>query len=225
MESSAEFEVSVLSGTTISEIMTVYSTCCVSDETKMKPLLCCLLLWIPTAVADTSYEPDARHPFGRPNPSAPPELQEFSFIIGQNDCTEQRRKPGSDEWSHTERTWDGHYTMNGFAIFDTGHSSSSANGNMRIYDPVEGVWNVTFFSSPAYSSGVWRGTRVGNSIVLKQAQKARGTDMDGWSRLTFSDITTTGFKWVGEWVSLDEKVVYPFWRISCARRDPDSPRD
>ena len=34
--------------------------------------------------------------------------------------------------------------------------------------------------------------------------------MDGFSRLTFYDITDKGFKWIGEWVDPTEKVTFPF---------------
>ena len=43
--------------------------------------------------------------------------------------------------------------------------------------------------------------------------------MDGFYRLTFSDINSEGYQWAGEWVSKDETVVFPTWKISCTKRE------
>lgn len=163
------------------------------------------------------YEPDSRNPYGLPNPDAPAELAQFSFMIGQNDCEEERLNSVSGEWDTAQRTWDAHYMMNGFAIRDSGRSGTATNGNIRMFDPATGQWQVTFFSAPVYGSGVWSGGMDGENMVLKQPQKALGTDLDGFSRLTFSAISDRSFHWAGEWVSEDGSVVFPFWRISCSK--------
>jgi hypothetical protein len=31
-------------------------------------------------------------------------------------------------------------------------------------------------------------------------------------------MTKTGYKWIGEWVSKDESIEYPTWKIDCARK-------
>ena len=163
------------------------------------------------------YEPTEEFPFGRPNPAAPPEIQQFAFMIGQNDCSEDRLNGATGEWASATRTWDAYYYMNGYAIRDTGRSGTTTNGNIRLYDSAAGQWVVTFFAMPAFGSGVWRGGMEGENMVLRQAQKAPGTDFDGFSRLTFSNISADGFDWDGEWVSADGTVVFPFWRIRCNR--------
>ncbi len=163
------------------------------------------------------YEPSARHPFGRPNPQAPPELAQFDFMVGENDCVEQRIDNGTGEWIDGVRSWDAYYYMNGFAIRDSGKSGATTNGNIRIYDAAAKEWVVTFFSAPAYSSGAWRGKLEGSNIVLRQAQKAPGTNFDGFSTLTFFNVSDRGFDWTGEWVSEDGSVVFPFWRIQCQK--------
>jgi hypothetical protein len=164
---------------------------------------------------EMGYEPGNRYPFGRPNPDAPPELSQFSFMIGQNDCNEQRLNNATGKWDSGERTWDAQYYLNGFAIRDSGRSGTRSNGNVRIFDTASQQWNVTFFSMPAYSSGVWSGGMDDEKMVLLRPQKAPGTDFDGFSRLTFSNIDDRGFDWTGEWVSADGNTVFPFWRISC----------
>lgn len=164
------------------------------------------------------FEPSSEYPFGRPNPEAPQQLSQFAFMIGQNDCTDERLNNASAEWDKSTRTWDAYYYMNGYAIRDTGRSGGATNGNIRVFDRGAQEWVVTFFSMPTYGSGIWRGGMEGDKMVLKLPQKAPGTDIDGFSRLTFSNISTTGFNWDGEWVSEDGSVVFPFWRIRCTKR-------
>jgi len=165
----------------------------------------------------SGYEPSNSYPFGRPHPDAPPELTQFHFMVGKSDCTEERLNNATQQWEQSARTWDAHYTMNGFAIFDSGRSGNASNGNMRIFDPASKQWQVHFFSMPIYGSGTWAGGMEGDNMVLRQPQKAPGTDFDGFSRLTFSNISDQGFDWIGEWVSEDDSVVFPFWRISCQK--------
>lgn len=169
---------------------------------------------IPRAAA-LDYEPGAEHPYGLPNPDAPPELAQFAFMIGQNNCTEERLNNSTGEWVPGTRTWDANYFMNGHAIQDGGRSGATTNGNIRIYDAVVAQWQVTFFSMPTYSSGTWTGGMEEQKMVLRQAQKAPGTDFDGHSTLTFFNISENSFDWLGAWVSVDGSVTFPFWRVSC----------
>lgn len=173
----------------------------------------------PSRPASLPYEPSAAYPFGRANPDAPPELAQFAFMVGRNDCVEQRIDNATGEWSEGERSWDAHYYMNGFAIRDSGRSGATTNSNVRIFDSAAGEWAVTFFSAPAYGSGTWRGKMEGENMVLRLAQKAPGTDFDGFSTLTFSNISARGFDWTGEWISADGSVVFPFWKIQCQKVD------
>jgi hypothetical protein len=53
-------------------------------------------------------------------------------------------------------------------------------------------------------------------MTLYKPQKATN-GFDGYSRLTFYDISDSGYKWRGEWVSEDESVVFPFWKIDCKK--------
>lgn len=165
-----------------------------------------------------AYEPSIEHPYGQRNPEAPEQLEQFAFMIGQNDCTDERLNNATGEWDSGTRSWDAYYYMNGYAIRDTGRSGGTTNANIRLYDVAAQEWIVTFFSMPAYGTGTWRGGMEGDNMVLRLPQKAPGTDIDGFSRLTFSNISDSGFNWDGEWVSSDGSVVFPFWRIRCTKR-------
>jgi hypothetical protein len=144
-------------------------------------------------------------------------VAEFAFMVGRNDCIDSRRQPGSNEWVDGTRDWDARYFMNGFGIVDTGRSGPASNGNVRVFDAATGKWHVTFYSMPTYSSGVWKGCKTGDDIVLEKPQKALGTTFVGVSRLTFHNIREEGFDSKGEWVSDNGLVVFPFWTISCRK--------
>jgi len=163
------------------------------------------------------YEPDQQFPFGRRNPAAPAELAQLDFMIGRNQCDEEKLNAASGEWESGARSWDAYYFMNGYAIRDSGRSGASTNGNIRLFDVLEKQWKVSFFSMPSYGTGVWAGGLEGENMVLMQPQKAPSTDFDGFSRLTFSNISSQGFDWTGEWVSADDSVVFTFWRIQCSK--------
>ena len=63
----------------------------------------------------------------------------------------------------------------------------------------------------------WEGGMKDDKILLYNKQKAPN-GLDGFYRITFSDISTGGFNWNGEWVSTDESIVYPTWKIWCKQR-------
>ena len=88
--------------------------------------------------------------------------------------------------------------------------------NIRIFDAKAGVWKVTFFFAPGYSSGVWVGAKQGDDIVLEQAS----VNQDGAnsvSRLTFFDIERGGFEWQAETI-VDGGEPAKSWTSSCKRR-------
>lgn len=187
------------------------------------PLVCFLAAMLgacttPSArVGRLPHDPSPMYPFGRLNPEAPPETAQFAFLIGHNDCREERLNNATGEWVGGERSWDASYYLDGYAVQDSGSSGGATNGNIRIYDPATEQWHVTYFSTPVYGLGTWSGGMVEDRIELERPQKAPGTDLDGTNRLTFYDITDTGFKWKGQWISEDSSFVTDYWRISCTR--------
>jgi hypothetical protein len=42
--------------------------------------------------------------------------------------------------------------------------------------------------------------------------------MDGKYKITFYNISKRGFDWLGEWVTPDETIMYPTWKIFCKKR-------
>lgn len=167
-----------------------------------------------TPLPDTQYEPSPAHPFGRPHPAAPAELSDFAFFIGAFDCTDSQRGADGTMVSFPA-IWNGKYFMNGHGIQDQYWAPGFYTSNIRLFDEREGLWKVTFFSEPGYGTGTWTGGRKGDDIVLTRASKqADGTETV--SRLTFYDITETGFRWHGQSVAGD--TVTTNWTSDCTRR-------
>ena len=73
-------------------------------------------------------------------------------------------------------------------------------------------------ATPTLSS--WEGGKIGEDIILYREQKAPN-GMEGYYKITFKEITESGFNWLGEWVTLDESFKYPTWKIYCTKRKQD----
>ena len=112
--------------------------------------------------------------------------------------------------------------MNGMAVQDkTLKEDGKHSGSIRQFNTDSLKWYVHYYSSNAASPtlGSWAGkkTQKGNIVLYKKQKAPNGTE--GYSRLTFYDIDKKGYKWIGEWVDKTEKVKFPFWKITCTRKD------
>ncbi|MEE8586667.1 MAG: hypothetical protein V3T83_17640 [Acidobacteriota bacterium] len=166
------------------------------------------------AAQDGPYNPTSEHPFGRPNPSAPRQLEQFAFMIGEFDCTDRIRQR-DDSWNEFPATWHGYYFLNGLGIIDRYWNGRFATANTRVFDPASGKWKVTFFKMPGYGSGVWEGEKEGDQMVMKQENRRPDGTLTV-SRLTFYDITEKSYQWKGERVIGEQATAT--WTSSCKRR-------
>lgn len=167
------------------------------------------------------YEATPSNPFGKMNPRAPKELADFAPLIGICNCKSIVRT-ATGEWSKdtVNIVWRFKYIMNGMAIQDeTLKADETHTTSIRQFHIDSAAWYVTFFSSATIfpKGAVWKGNKKENDIVLYQSQKAPN-GIDGFSRLTFHDISNEGFNWKGEWVNTAETFSYPTWLIFCKRR-------
>lgn len=156
---------------------------------------------------------------GKPHPDAPAQIRDFREMIGTCDCKSLRRNPDGS-WADTlDMVWTFRYIMNGQAIQDETWRDGLYATSIRQFDPEKKQWYVSYYSSNSISSSVpvWTGGRQNDKIVLSMPQKAPN-GMEGFSRLTFRDLSYEGFNWRGEWVDENETVVYPFWLIWCEKR-------
>lgn len=183
-------------------------------------LLFGLLLFPIIAFGQRSYEVSAENPFGAPNPDAPEQIKDFKPLIGLCDCISNSRKAEGTWAEPVSMTWKFKYIMNGMAIQDeTLKTDGLHSGSIRQYNIDSLKWYVHYYSTGAVPKVLpaWEGKKKGNDIVLYKEQKAPN-GMDGFYRLTFYDISTDAYKWIGEWVSKDETIAYPTWKIDCKKR-------
>lgn len=171
--------------------------------------------------AQYSYEATEKFPYGQPNPEAPEQIKDFEPMIGSCNCKSTTRKQDGS-WNQSEDIiWKWTYIMNGTAVQDeTLKPDGGHSGSIRQFIKDSSKWYVHWYSSktPSTTFPVWEGNKKEDKITLYREQKApNGTD--GFFRLTFYDMSKTGYKWIGEWVDKAETIVYPTWKIECTRDD------
>ena len=153
---------------------------------------------------DVDYNPSPSHPFGRPNPDAPPELSQFAFMVGEFDCVDEIRQADGSILRFSA-IWNAKYFLNGMGIQDEYWTPTFYTSNIRIFDPAEGKWKVTFFRMPGYFSGVWEGGWEGDRMELRPSGNPNGPP------LLFHHITSAGYEW-------QSGAQNPGWTSSCTRR-------
>lgn len=162
----------------------------------------------------TEYEPSAAYPYGRPNPEAPEELQQYAFIIGTCECQVERfRYPDGKSISY-KAVWKNSWTMNGWAIEDRVFSEKDAPISVRIFDDQAKKWKLTYFIPKPYYVGEWVGQKIGNKIVLEKDEPLAGKKAT--SRLTFYNISEKGFKWMSENI-FEDGSVFVDWKFDCKK--------
>jgi hypothetical protein len=175
-----------------------------------------------TSVSFAQFEYDASEtfPYGQPNPESPEQIKDFQPMIGSCNCKSTTKKQDGT-WNETEDIiWNWKYIMNGTAVQDeTLKPDGAHSGSIRQFIKDSSRWYVHWYSSKTPSSKfpVWEGNKKDDTIVLYKEQAApNGTE--GFFRLTFYDMSTSGYRWIGEWVDKSESVVFPTWKIDCIRK-------
>ncbi|NND12201.1 MAG: hypothetical protein HKN96_13450 [Flavobacteriaceae bacterium] len=167
------------------------------------------------------YEPSKEYPFGRVHPEAPEQVKDFQPMIGECNCKSVLRNP-DQTWAEPETIiWRWKYIMNGKGVQDeTLKPDGKHSGSIRQYIADSSRWYVHYYSNflPSTTLPAWEGNKKDGEIVLYREQKAPN-GMDGSYKITFYDMNESGYKWKGEWVDKEEKIVYPTWTIACTRKE------
>lgn len=185
-----------------------------------------LCLWLTVALlmpasiwAQYEYEPSEAFPFGRPNPEAPAQISDYAEMIGTCECDSEARNPDGS-WQKPEKMlWTFKYIMNGTGVQDmTLKPDGAHSGSIRQFIADSARWYVHYYSNkgPTTVLSAWEGNKKDGEIILYREQKAPN-GMDGFYNIRFYEMSDTGYKWLGAWVSKDESIVYPTWKIACTR--------
>lgn len=171
--------------------------------------------------ANYKYEPSEKNPYGLTHPDMPKEFQDFAPLIGKCNCKSVSRIPNSNNWNDTVlMSWTFKYIMNGKAIQDeTLKEDGTHSGSIRQFNTDSAKWYVHYYSSSVASStlGTWEGNKTsdGNIILYRKQKSPNG--LEGFYKITFSNISENGFDWLGEWVNTAETFSYPTWKIFCTK--------
>ena len=186
----------------------------------MKALLIVFFLSSFCSFSQYEFTSSKDFPFGQPNPEAPNQITDYAPMIGSCSCTSTKRNQDGS-WTDPEAmTWTWKYIMNGMAVQDeTLKSDGSHSGSIRQYIADSSRWYVHWYSSktPSTKFPTWEGNKQENGNIVLYREQAAPNGTEGFFRLTFYDISKTGYKWVGEWVDKSESVVFPTWKIDCVR--------
>lgn len=184
----------------------------------------CLLLHliIPADLtAQYTYEPSDTYPFGQLNPDAHERTGDFAPLIGISECTSVSRAPDGSWNPAVSMEWKFKYIMNGMAVQDeTLKADGLHSGSIRQFNADSLKWYVHYYASsgavPALPS--WEGIKHEDGRIILYREQKSPNGLDGYYRLTFYDINSEAFKWIGEWVSTDESFAYPTWKIDCTKK-------
>ncbi len=177
-----------------------------------------LLLLIIVSISYCTTTAQQNSQFGKIHPEAPKQLLDYQELIGLHQCLSTKRDQQGNFPDTVSFIWSFKYIFNGIAVQDeTWKEDGSYTSSIRQFDTDSVSWLVTYFTSQGISFPAphWTGEpRKDNKIQLYRPQKAPN-GFDGYSRLTFQNITDDSFQWKGDWVSVDESFERTFWQITC----------
>ncbi|MBX2874509.1 MAG: hypothetical protein KTR30_20470 [Saprospiraceae bacterium] len=169
---------------------------------------------VPREELFNQYDISSEHPFGRLNPTAPTETQQFHFMIGKFKCQDSLLINGV--WKQSGATWESSYILNGFGIKDTYRNDDYAGTSIRFFNTSKQKWEVYFFGMPGGHTGLWEGEELAEMMVMRQKRTGKhGENLE--SRLTFYNLDDNSFDWKGELWNLDQGTVTENWKIKARR--------
>ena len=136
----------------------------------------------------------------------------FNFLIGNYLCDDVLTSPDG-RVTKLKGHWKGGTILNGNAIQDHYWNDQYAATNIRIFDPSQKKWLVTYFRYPPYRTGTWKGGINGDKIVLKRAFQYHGQNLT--SELVFENISQQGFYWHSSYISKNSTLIN--WTSKCLR--------
>ncbi|MDB3907232.1 hypothetical protein N9355_07155 [Crocinitomicaceae bacterium] len=192
----------------------------------MKTIVCSLILscmaFTVCSQNDSLYRYDAttENPYGLPNPDAPDQIKDFDPLIGKCNCRSVSRSAGQPWSDRIVMTWRFKYIMNGYAVQDeTFKADDGYSGSIRVFNTDSAYWQVHYFDTGSTPDvlPVWTGSKTEDGSIILYRPSPRPDGMEGFYRITFFNISESGFDWIGEWVDEEETMRYPLWKIFCEK--------
>lgn len=139
------------------------------------------------------------HGAGARNPQAPPETEQFAFLIGEWECATRTMQPDGTMADGTAR-WTGAWILDGWAIQDDWASprpdGTTFHGtNIRSFDPVTRVWDVRWLPGGTLQWSAYAAERVGETMVMTGGETVDPQGRSILDRNTFYDIGPDAWKW------------------------------
>jgi len=183
-----------------------------------------------TVISDFISE-NSDSPFGKLNPKAPKETEEFGQLAGVWQCTNFAFVNG--QWfSGWPATWVWKYVLDGFAVQDLWFQKEEnlppprvslhrdySGTNMRIYDTAKEKWEIMWFHNGLNSKGTPNGTSqfeaefMDDQIIMTPKNPGSGT----LRRIVFHNITADSFDWKSETSEDEGETWKPRFRIEGKR--------
>lgn len=180
------------------------------NKTALQIPMAIAVLLAPYAQAELQLQQPDCH-YGSPDPKAPAELAQFSFLIGDFQISLHGWR--GDHWSSPvpDKTarWNGWYGLGGMAIYDEWFNpdlAQSRNGNrgvnVRLYDPGENIWKMMWIATSKKEVWDLRAQVRHGTLTMWQVHPPRPDfkavfnviDDDHWERISFTHDTK------GNWV-------------------------
>ncbi len=157
-----------------------------------------------SSATDTPHQPAVPADYGQPHPEAPAELRQFAFLVGAWDCSGVVLAEDG-VFEPFRATMVGRYILDGLAIedvyrqYDSGGELQHFGATYRSYDTDGKRWVMKFHDALA---STWLdlgpvdlgGVEVSKEKISFQHRLEPG----GLIRVTFSQISATGFAWQAE---------------------------
>ena len=137
--------------------------------------------------------------FGQLNPQAPPETAQYSFLIGEWDCTTKFMRPDGSGYNEGRAKWTGYYILDGWAVQDhwISYLSNGQEGhgtNVRSFNPQTKKWDNRWLGAGNLQWKYFSSEQQGDTMVMTggEGRDPRGEFID---RNTFYDITPNHWRW------------------------------
>ncbi|PQA86894.1 hypothetical protein [Hyphococcus luteus] len=165
------------------------------------------------ASAQDIAPPEACEP-GAPHPSAPEEIEQFAFLIGDYTINLHAWREG--HWSPPKpgvtARWNGWYGLEGMAVVDEWYNPDPAQDadsprgiNVRMYDPEAEEWDMMWVATSGRQVQDLRAKMIDGVLTMWQVYPERPDfkatfhidDEDHWSRISY--VKDDGGEWVKQY--------------------------